>query len=957
MLGEKPLYVDKIALPSPHVKREEPTVSVTINPGALFPAGDSAAAVERRRKLGEMMPKPIKPPATRRFRLFSSIRAKIAMILLAMTATSAAVGVMVFLVFERISTDMSELRDGQLPRLEVSTAINSSASKTKNNLISLMMADGGSVLSSVRDEAEATIAELQSHILKLDEANRPALDQAALDAKVALDQLATARGTLLRSQEAIGTLIADMQVTSESMQEKMRQMSEKAYANLTTGGEAAVETIDKSMSRLIDEDFELMQNLLEARSEVNLLSGTAIALGLAQDAGMSATLQEIADTSIWKLGALVRRMEGTGQTMLDIKVLRDSSEVLSSVVKQSLFPSASLRRAAIEARNKADGAISEAIDTMSLELMIGAQTVNSTNREEIRALLEGEVQFLSTLLDINSAVSQFQVNALGVVTSRNLQQVEAAAVGLRAASKTLSEFADFDGGALFSAISRISRITDKSSGLVALKKATIDAEVGSVAASQATEAAVMTIAALAGELSDAVQAEITSMAENISGEIAIAERNMLGIVGGAAAVFVVSLLLTQLWISTPLKKISAATERLAEGDRSPVSGFERASLEIASIARSLSIFRDGLVEKEEISKQASEERRVRQETQNAAVAALASGLSDLSRGDLTARIEQPLGEGYEKLRADFNATIDTLNQTMVQLVEGAASIQGGASEISQASDDLSQRTEAQAATLEETAASLDELTASVKSAAEGARDVERTVGEARTEAEASGQVVQNAVAAMTEIEASSTHISQIISVIDDIAFQTNLLALNAGVEAARAGEAGRGFAVVASEVRALAQRSSDAAMEIKTLISSSSKQVESGVELVGQAGDALQSIMTRVNHIAELVSDIANGAEEQSTGLVEINTGMNQLDQVTQQNAAMVEEATAAGHLLNSDSTKLAEMVSKFQTDGNRERSVDADAGSGPSAYGNGLGDFEASLEETADDDWLTGSD
>ncbi|NQX75130.1 MAG: HAMP domain-containing protein [Epibacterium sp.] len=594
---------------------------------------------------------------------------------------------------------------------------------------------------------------------------------------------------------------------------------------------------------------------------------------------------------------------------------------------------------------------------MSLELMIGAQTVNSTNREEIRALLEGEVQFLSTLLDINSAVSQFQVNALGVVTSRNLQQVEAAAVGLRAASKTLSEFADFDGGALFSAISRISRITDKSSGLVALKKATIDAEVGSVAASQATEAAVMTIAALAGELSDAVQAEITSMAENISGEIAIAERNMLGIVGGAAAVFVVSLLLTQLWISTPLKKISAATERLAEGDRSPVSGFERASLEIASIARSLSIFRDGLVEKEEISKQASEERRVRQETQNAAVAALASGLSDLSRGDLTARIEQPLGEGYEKLRADFNATIDTLNQTMVQLVEGAASIQGGASEISQASDDLSQRTEAQAATLEETAASLDELTASVKSAAEGARDVERTVGEARTEAEASGQVVQNAVAAMTEIEASSTHISQIISVIDDIAFQTNLLALNAGVEAARAGEAGRGFAVVASEVRALAQRSSDAAMEIKTLISSSSKQVESGVELVGQAGDALQSIMTRVNHIAELVSDIANGAEEQSTGLVEINTGMNQLDQVTQQNAAMVEEATAAGHLLNSDSTKLAEMVSKFQTDGNRERSVDADAGSGPSAYGNGLGDFEASLEETADDDWLTGSD
>jgi methyl-accepting chemotaxis protein len=365
--------------------------------------------------------------------------------------------------------------------------------------------------------------------------------------------------------------------------------------------------------------------------------------------------------------------------------------------------------------------------------------------------------------------------------------------------------------------------------------------------------------------------------------------------------------------SNMAKAIGSVTQsmgRLAEGDNTvEISGQSRGD-EVGDMAQSLEVFRDQLVKMQELEKQKAEGRDAEQ---NAVVKSLSSHLSQLSKGDLNVQITRSFPAEYEELRRDFNSTIKTLSDTVNQVAQTAGSIRNGADEVSQASDDLSRRTESQAATLEETAAALDELTASVKSSAEGARSVEKTMAAAREEAENSGEVVQSAVAAMTEIEQSSNQISQIISVIDDIAFQTNLLALNAGVEAARAGDAGRGFAVVASEVRALAQRSSDAATEIKTLIGDSSKQVEHGVDLVGKAGTALQSIVGQVNHISQQVSGIAEGASEQSIGLNEINTGMAQLDQVTQQNAAMVEEATAAGHLLKSDSAQLSDLMSHFQ--------------------------------------------
>ena len=303
-----------------------------------------------------------------------------------------------------------------------------------------------------------------------------------------------------------------------------------------------------------------------------------------------------------------------------------------------------------------------------------------------------------------------------------------------------------------------------------------------------------------------------------------------------------------------------------------------------------------------------------EQAQNLLVEALGGALARLSAGDLTARIDAPVQGAHIRVRDDYNAAVESLRQTLGQALQAVAGLRGGVSEISSASDDLSRRTEQQAASLEETAAALDQITATVKRSADGARQASSAAVGARAEADRSGEVVRQAIAAMDGIKRSSTQISDIIGVIDEIAFQTNLLALNAGVEAARAGEMGRGFAVVASEVRALAQRSAEAAKQIKTLITTSGQEVAQGVNLVNETGSALSAIAVKVAEMDALISEIAASAQEQATGLSQVNSAVNQMDQVTQQNAAMVEETTAAAMSLKTETEQLAQLVERFDT-------------------------------------------
>ena len=398
--------------------------------------------------------------------------------------------------------------------------------------------------------------------------------------------------------------------------------------------------------------------------------------------------------------------------------------------------------------------------------------------------------------------------------------------------------------------------------------------------------------------------------------------------GGVVSVILASVMawLISRAIAGPIGSMTTAMQALARGDQTVTVPALGQRDEVGAMAKAVQVFKAAAIEKERLEADAqaagrlTEAERARNAAALAASAAeqahvvelVGSGLARLSDGDLVHRIAEAFPADYERLRADFNGAMEKLQDTMRTVTDSASAIRSGTGEISTASGDLSHRTEQQAASLEETAAALDEITATVRKTAEGSKHARTVVSTARDSAEQSGRVVHQAVEAMSEIERSAREIAQIIGVIDEIAFQTNLLALNAGVEAARAGDAGRGFAVVASEVRALAQRSAEAAKEIKGLISTSGRQVEQGVAFVGQTGEALSLIIAQVAEIDGIVGEIAASAQEQATALDQVNTAVNQMDQVTQQNAAMVEEATAASQALAHETGELARLIGQF---------------------------------------------
>ncbi|MBY3128515.1 methyl-accepting chemotaxis protein [Rhizobium laguerreae] len=429
----------------------------------------------------------------------------------------------------------------------------------------------------------------------------------------------------------------------------------------------------------------------------------------------------------------------------------------------------------------------------------------------------------------------------------------------------------------------------------------------------------------AGNQITAASEEISNRSSDINASVDIVLEALLA----SAALFAFGLyFLIRKTVTKPILSLSDDMQRLADGDTAiACTGIGRTD-EIGTMASAVEVFRQAAIANKQLEKDA-EAARLQGETERvmarkqadedaaerlrAATSGLAAGLKRLASGDLAFQIDEPFAPDFENLRHDFNMSIRQLDQTLGAIAAAIAAIDEGTREIASGAGDLSKRTEQQAASLEETAAALDQITANVSNSSKRTDEARTEATDANRNAAKSSEVVSHAEEAMRRIEASSQQISSIIGVIDEIAFQTNLLALNAGVEAARAGDAGKGFAVVAQEVRELAQRSAQAAKEIKGHIQKSSVEVESGVKLVLDTSQVLKAISEQIARINQHMDAIAVSAREQSTGLAEVNTAVNSMDQVTQQNAAMVEQSTAASGHLAEEAARLRELVSRFR--------------------------------------------
>lgn len=900
-------------------------------PGCLKRSGMFGADT-RCEYAGDMMTadtaaKPIQA-AKRKRRPFSSIGAKITLILLAMGSASAVGGIMVSAVFNEVGGHMQVLSGQKLPQLEISQRLGEAASQSKNAMTRILLSSNEAEL----ERAEETVAQaaegLNQSIAKLPGSEQEGFKTEATEAAETLKSLVAARKSAFRNQAWIETQTAELQSLSAALQGKLVAVADKAYSNLMSGGGETITQVDTVLGDLVEKQFGGLQTLLEARGDINVLSGAALALGHVRDVKTRKELEIMAADAISRLEPVLERLEEIGLDAFGAKRVRAGIEVFKGTLNASRKEQKENRKIVMKARQSSSAPLSRALDKMVFTLSIAASQASDNNKTAIQGLLDNQVGVLHDLLQITGAISGFQLAALDVVAASDIATAEATIAPIQQAAEALETHVGFNEGSLATELEGMIALADPTEGLAAFKVGSLKADAAAAEASNHTAEVVLSIAHHAADLGAESQAEIAEMANGLTAEMTRAQQRMQLLMLVSGGVLILAMLLTRILITRPLAKISETTEHLAEGDLSPVEGFDRSSDEIYRIAGALSVFRDGLVEKQENEKAAEAERQKRLADQTAAVTAIGQGLERLSSGDLTSRIHDEMSPGYAKLRDDFNAAVDGLEQSMRSLSLSGKSIAGGTSEISAASRDLSARSERSAQTLASTAAAVNQLSVSITHTAKASAEASASAEVARQNAEESQEVVQRTIAAMESIKDSSHKIAQIIGMIENIAKQTNLLALNAGVEAARAGDVGKGFAVVASEVRTLAHRSKEAATEIAALVAESGQNVEMGADLVERTGEVIGVISSSVTSASSLMQEISQASSEQSGSLQEINSAMGNLDDATTKNAALFEEVTSSSIGLSQEAQAMDSALGGFRT-GSAEAAPEMEAGQG----------------------------
>jgi methyl-accepting chemotaxis protein len=721
--------------------------------------------------------------------------------------------------------------------------------------------------------------------------------------------------------------------------DKLTPIVDDSYFDVVTTAEDVGKTADKIVKSLVSDGLQIMQAIVDIGAETNLVTGLLTAGTLTSSGPILALLEDRFTSSARRVQKQLAKLpksskfDNLKQRVAALVALADFKARAAGnddTARDDMLRNDSARlQSVFRAHEGLAGVLVSLVDDLNFDLVMQSEDAVKRSSKAVKDLVANQIVGLRNALEI-AAQTHLVASVLSeAAVAREPAMLNAFQERFKALSDSLAKSTKaLDDKAIKASIGDLLAFGRGDDSVLALRGAEL-------AATARADAAIGENRKIQRELDQAVSVLVGEIEQGMTRGIASLvgeldrDRTLLIIVAVLSLIAsgAIAVLYVQRSLVRRLCAICDTMRRLSTGDTGLDVPAVKDGDEIGEMARAVVVFRDAAVEKERLASEAAEQRRTTEEAQAKAaqeqrrgaqeqeqvVRALNAGLGKLSGGDLTFRLTDDFPEAYAEIKNEFNRTIVRLRETIEVLSASTREVSNASKEISTSTTDLSQRTEEQAATLEQTSASLEEISAVVKKNAENAQQASASAGSARAIADRNGQVVAKAVEAMARIEDSSRRISDIIGVIDEIARQTNLLALNAAVEAARAGEAGRGFAVVASEVRSLAQRSSQAAKDIKALITNSAGQVQDGVELVNTAGAALTEIVASITAVADIVSSIAAASADQADGLEQVNKALSQMDETTQQNSALVEENAATAKILDNQARAMDERVSFFR--------------------------------------------
>lgn len=898
---------------------------------------------------------------------FGSISVKIGAIVVALVATTAVSITTSLGVFRETTRSVEALVTEDLPVVRTSLELGDAVSTLNEGMVAILAAGNRFAIIDQRNLTGSQLERLQSALDAAGLRGDTVVDAAVADYSAGLNDLIDARLDVFQSAENTDASIAALLAVNALISEDLIEVRDEAYFAMVVGAEDAVGAVGASLDRLVVEDFRSLRDALGLRVEINVLQGVAMAMVPGLEAAEQTIVRDIALAAAVRAGGIIDGIDPASP----LAALTDDLRLLTAAAKALIEagPVAGIRHKneIITLVPDIDRKLTDILDELSFMLEINAADTADANSAAIETLLSRDVAPLIETARLEALAGDLVASALRLALTRT-EAAHAREVGtVEQARRELSGAIDGAPEVLVSLLNNLLAVTDPAAAIATSRLSGIRAEASVVRSFETANAALLQIDAVSDDRAVASLNRIETAGGAIQQRIGQSVNTLvtIGIVSGLIAIL--APIFAWLTLIHPLGRATRATSRLATGDLSAVDGLRPGSGEIGHLTGALMVFRDGLrdkirleaeekrtaaervaaeraaeaaaraaeaaeaqataeterrqreraaveeAERTRIREQAEAERRVMQEKQTAVVRALADALGRLAAGDLNTRIAEPFEDSYERLRLDFNAAVSTLHSVISEVRLSANNIAGDSRSISEAANDLSRRTEGSAAQLQKAVATLDGLTALVTVAHDRTVSAGSTVQKTVAQSEQGKNTLTRAITAMEAIQTSSQHVEKIIGVMDDIAFQTNLLALNAGVEAARAGEAGRGFAVVASEVRALAQRSSDSAREINSLLSLSKDDVQRGVSQVTEVSVDLSGVREAISNLSKDFEAIAASASEQSSGINDLNDSVTRIERATQQNVAMVEETTAASEALSKEASHLMELLSRFR--------------------------------------------